>query len=263
MIFVHDISVEKFAETLAKSEIQNQHFSASQFEKNYDTEDMIWCMLFDDARECVAAAAIQPNVLGINDFCLNEVQSLKRGFGKRIIADIIKKYGEAHNLWLMANPEVAGDALLKIYRSFNLIEKVVENSVYDGKPIHFFYTAPGKNSPQMKELLSLAYGSKQVDESDSVYDPPYTLAQIKARYPEEIYLKLANNPVHKWRAETGIELIHKEPTNAELERIWKNWQLMSPEQKEISDKKSLELFGVDNATHYQQLMQSTNTFNRG
>lgn len=46
MIFVHDISAEKFAETLAKSEIQNQHFSASQFEKNYDTEDMIWCMLF-------------------------------------------------------------------------------------------------------------------------------------------------------------------------------------------------------------------------
>lgn len=252
MTFVYDIGVKKFAEILEISEIQNSHFDMSQFKKNYSNKDMVWCMLFDDARDCVAAAAIQPNALGINDFCLNEVQSLKKGFGKKIIATIIKKYGTAHNLWLMANPEVDGDALLKIYRSFHLIEKVVEDSVY-GKPVHFFYTAPGKNSPQMRELLTLAYGNKQVRESTDNYDPPYTLAQIKANYPDDVYLKLANDPVHRWRAETGIELIHKEPTDTELERIWKNWQLMSSEQKDISDEKSLELFGVTNNEHYRAL----------
>ena len=51
-----------------------------------------------------------------------------------------------------------------------------------------------------------------------IYDPPYTLDQIKANYPENIYVKLANDPIHRWRAETGIELIHKEPTEEELEQ---------------------------------------------
>lgn len=85
------------------------------------------------------------------------------------------------------------------------------------------------------------------------YEPPYTLAQIKAQYPEEIYNKLSRCPVHSWRAETGIELIHKEPTEEELDRIWKNWQLMPQELKDRSDEKSLELFGCTNAEHYLKL----------
>ena len=48
------------------------------------------------------------------------------------------------------------------------------------------------------------------------------------------------------RMETGLELIHKEPTLDEQERIWKNWQLMSDEEKEISDKKCLEISGMTN-----------------
>ena len=90
-------------------------------------------------------------------------------------------------------------------------------------------------------------------ELDAQYDPPYTLEQIKANYPENIYNKLANDPVHKWRANTGIELIHKEPTEEELDRIWKNWQLMPQDMKDISDKKSIEMFGCTNAEHYNQL----------
>ena len=85
------------------------------------------------------------------------------------------------------------------------------------------------------------------------YEPPYTLAQIKAQYPEEVYNKLSRCPVHSWRAETGIELIHKEPTEEELDRIWKNWQLMPQELKDRSDEKSLELFGCTNAEHYLKL----------
>ena len=69
---------------------------------------------------------------------------------------------------------------------------------------------------------------------------------------------LANDPVHKWRAETGIELIHKEPTEEELDRIWKNWQLMPQNMKDISDKKSIEMFGCTNAEHYNKLKASEN-----
>ena len=55
-----------------------------------------------------------------------------------------------------------------------------------------------------------------MSEDFMTYDPPYTLQQIADKYPAEVYRELANDPVHSWRANTGIELIHKEPDLAEL-----------------------------------------------
>lgn len=86
------------------------------------------------------------------------------------------------------------------------------------------------------------------------YEPPYSLKEIKEKYSNEIYQKLKNDPVHKWRAESGIELIHKEPDFDEQIRIWKNWNLMSDEQKKISENKSFELFGISNEEHHKQIM---------
>lgn len=79
----------------------------------------------------------------------------------------------------------------------------------------------------------------------TVYDPPLSYDKL----PDH----LKNDEVHAWRAKTGIELIHKEPTIEEMERIWNNWNAMTDEQKAISDKKSIELFGMDNCTHYWSL----------
>jgi hypothetical protein len=79
----------------------------------------------------------------------------------------------------------------------------------------------------------------------SVYAPPWGLDKLPKR--------LHTDPVHSWRAINGIELIHEEPTFNEFQRIWKNWDLMSPEQKVLSDAISVKLFGVDNKTHYDQL----------
>jgi hypothetical protein len=77
-----------------------------------------------------------------------------------------------------------------------------------------------------------------------MYDPP------KRYLPA--YLQV--DPVHAWRAASGIELIHEEPDLAELNRIWANWHLMSVAQKRISDEKSLEIFGLTNADHYRELI---------
>ena len=85
------------------------------------------------------------------------------------------------------------------------------------------------------------------------YDPPMNAEQIAANYGYEVADRLLKDPTHKWRAKSGIELIHEEPTKQELERIWKNWNLMPDELKKKSDRKSIQLFGVDNATHYKQL----------
>jgi hypothetical protein len=84
--------------------------------------------------------------------------------------------------------------------------------------------------------------------AEVAYDPPMGVDGIKKKYP-----KLLKDPIHRWRAQNGIELVHQEPSDAELNRIWANWQRMSAEQKKISDQKSLELFGVNNADNYKKL----------
>jgi len=90
------------------------------------------------------------------------------------------------------------------------------------------------------------------------YEPPMNLKDIKKNYGNDIYLKLKNDPVHKWRAETGIELIHKEPSKEELERVMKNWDSMDDRRKRLSDQKSMELFGKNNRDNYNELI---NTYN--
>lgn len=90
------------------------------------------------------------------------------------------------------------------------------------------------------------------------YDPPYNADEVIAKYGMDVYNRLAQDPAHKFRMDTGIELIHEEPSLEELNRIHNNWQLMSDQQKEISDKKSIELFGVNNEDHYIQLLSKYN-----
>lgn len=87
----------------------------------------------------------------------------------------------------------------------------------------------------------------------NMYQPPYNPKEIRKLFPDKAE-KLLKDPVHKWRAETGIELIHQEPTKKERLRIWQNWQQMSEEQKKISDQKSLELYGLTNHPHHQKLI---------
>lgn len=88
-----------------------------------------------------------------------------------------------------------------------------------------------------------------------MYQRPYTEQEIKKYYPE-ISQILLKDPVHVWRAKTGIELIHKEPTKVEQIRIWKNWNKMSDEMQKKSDAKSLELFGKTNAVHHEEIIHN-------
>ena len=86
------------------------------------------------------------------------------------------------------------------------------------------------------------------------YDPPYSAKEVKEKYGEELFKRLSNDPAHKFRMDTGIELIHKEPTLQELVRIGENWCLMNKDMKIISDKKSIELYGMSNEDHYRILI---------
>ena len=56
--------------------------------------------------------------------------------------------------------------------------------------------------------------------------------------------------INKWIQENGIELVHQTPTKQEMEEIWNRWQKMSKKKQKISDKKSIELFGMTNEQHH-------------
>jgi len=90
-----------------------------------------------------------------------------------------------------------------------------------------------------------------------MYERPYSIEEIKKFYPDKAEM-LLKDPIHVWRAETGIELIHQEPTIEEQKRIWRNWNEMTAEMKKKSDEKSAELFGKDNASHNEEIFKRLN-----
>lgn len=82
----------------------------------------------------------------------------------------------------------------------------------------------------------------------AAYESQLSVERLRKNYPW-----LADDEVHRWRAENNIELIHKEPDEAEQDRIWANWQQMSDEQKALSETKSMALFKLSNALHHAKI----------
>ena len=95
---------------------------------------------------------------------------------------------------------------------------------------------------------------RRYQEKLAAYDPPLNAEQIKKLKGDRLLAKLIKDPAHKYRMDTGIELIHKEPTLDELIRIMNNWKQMTTEQQALSDAKSVELFGLNNIDNYNKLL---------
>ena len=95
--------------------------------------------------------------------------------------------------------------------------------------------------------------------TDAKYAPPYSETEMrKAGYDDGLIAALMKDPVHGWRAGTGIELVHKEPDVWEQIRVWRNWNLMSDEMKDRSETKAIELFGVSNKEMFDKCMSIWN-----
>ena len=163
---VYDILLQKFIDVLRSSSIDNQHFNFLQFEKEFDVGTLTWCMLFNEKRECLAAASVQEGYgPATNSTYVNEIQSLKsgHGYGKKMLLLLKKKYTF---IWLCANPEVKNDALLKIYRDpqFNFSEYVVpaKDSIYNVDTHIFGVNGRMPRKIWMDFLLS-QYGNEQAN----------------------------------------------------------------------------------------------------
>ena len=103
---------------------------------------------------------------------------------------------------------------------------------------------------KLKDRIVTYYKNKNISES---YERPWDMETIRKKYGDEVYSKLKDDPVHKFRAETGIEVIHKEPTQNEFERIAKNWDLMDDEMKRKSDEFSMKQFGKNNKDRIEEI----------
>lgn len=249
--------IEEFTKIIIAHELAHEvwnHIADDQFK-----EDVL-----DEARmqsfNTVYLDTVKPSSLDEETFCeylAHQVVQQKKdiSFPDEEIVDLSKQnHIVTHRVSDDANRFNVGDVVLPSWGiSYKVSSKLMVDKVEDSPYINDL-------TPQQLAFLD-DFDEIAVLELDAQYDPPYTLEQIKAKYPENIYNKLDNDPVHKWRAETGIELIHKEPTDEELDRIWKNWQLMPQDMKDISDKKSIEMFGCTNAEHYNKLKTSENHLN--
>lgn len=152
-----------------------------------------------------------------------------QGFGKILIKDAINKFGG-----IDLTVKKKNDIAVNLYKKNGF--KIVGN---------------GNSEAEYYMKLS----KKKLNEE---YEPPMSLKEIKRKYGNNLYNKLKSDPVHKWRAETGIELIHKEPSKEELERIMRNWESMDNKRKRLSDKKSMEVFGCNNIDNYNNLIKTYN-----
>lgn len=87
---------------------------------------------------------------------VEEFDSFIKGGGKKLLLEIITRYKK---VVLMANPTASGD-LVDYYRQpvFKFKEYSIDSSVYDGKPLHFFYTAACDERKLIKTFNGYAKG---------------------------------------------------------------------------------------------------------
>ena len=120
-------------------------------------------MLFDDAKKCVAAACVEEGFgPASNATYVNELQCLvpKHSYGKKML-QMLKKHFVF--IWLVADPSVKSDALLKFYRDpdLKLVEDVLpaDESIYD-VDTHFFSVCGRMPSFLRKSFLKHHYGKQ-------------------------------------------------------------------------------------------------------
>lgn len=234
--FVTDLDYNKHIKPVLDILKKWNRIEIGNITKHADDKSMKWFGIYKgrSIEDIVALAAVYIDKADKEIF-FNQINSGEKGMGKYLTDRMIEyfkknKNGCDHISWL-SDPG-SGEKLKDFYRTnFPDAEETEEKN-------EWWQTS--KFTLKLKES----------------YEPPYTLDTIKQKYGDEVYRKLRDDPVHRFRAETGIEVIHKEPTCDEFERIVNNWDLMTPEQKKQSDEFSMKMFGLNNHDRIDNIRKS-------
>lgn len=192
----------------------------------------------------------------------NDVFKGKKGYLYSLLADKFKNMPGRHKSELISTEEVVPENVEEI--------KDILRALKDQGTVMKRYNPKGASyAEQVKIKADRASGMKDggkgylnwLSEGNPELAKAVTNAMSKtaeeysAPYPmDKLPAHLKKDPVHKWRAESGIELLHQEPSIEEMTRIIKNWKLMSKEQKALSDAKSLEMYGQGNKERIKELL---------
>ena len=182
-------------------------------------------------------------------------------------AELVKKYiGEnpfaIESFGVDTNTVPADIKSVKVVGGTHGINRVADDNIevkhvdpVTGKVVKVTKTNDHRNPAKKSDLPPSPEFDPNIAAGIEKYEPPYTAEQMRqVGYSEEVIKKLESDPVHKWRMDNGIELIHREPSRTELKRIWSNWNQMTADQKKKSDAKCMELFGCDNKFLYNFLI---------
>lgn len=147
------------------------------------------------------------------------------------------------------------DFITKFWRNFKERSFILDlMTLVDKRPVFSVYKSEFLTGKDLSVTINF-----DATPDGGVYSRPYSEAEMhKAGYTDSLVDSLMTDPCHSWRASTGIELIHKEPNVWEQIRIWRNWNLMSDEQKERSDTKCVELFGIPNHEMHEKCIRQWN-----
>ena len=81
---------------------------------------------------------------------------------------------------------------------------------------------------------------------ENKFEKPKSYNELINQFGKFMVDKIYNKKWHLWRMQSGIELIHYTFDLNKQKQLWENWQLMSEENKRISDTKCIQLFGINN-----------------
>ena len=231
MTFVINLDYNKHIKPVLNIFKSWPHVNVENITKHDKDVKLKWFGLYAGHKleDIVALAAIQTN---FDDYTINiaNVCSNGHGNGKKLLDKIIDYYSKTDRKYLVWFADPNGGEKLKNYYRTNFPD--------------------AEETEEKNEWWQTSKFTLKLKES---YERPYTLDTIKQKYGDEVYRKLRDDPVHRFRAETGIEVIHKEPTRDEFERIVKNWDLMTPEQKKQSDEFSMKQFGKNNTNRIDSI----------
>lgn len=128
------VSVDNIKNIIKTVKTDNKRFSKTQFSKYFKVNSINWCILCN-RDENLAIAAVLDNDPFNGHYFIAEIQRLKRGYGKTLIEEIVKRY---RKVWLMSDPS-ASDELLGYYRGLDMKEIVATNPSKKSTT-HFFCT---------------------------------------------------------------------------------------------------------------------------
>jgi hypothetical protein len=158
---ISNVSSDEIENILDTAKIENKRFERIQFSKylEFGGDNYNWCVLKNND-EPLAVALLNDNTPFKDYYLIAEIQTLKKGYGKILLQEIIKQYKK---VWLMANT-TAGEDLLNYYRSLKLNEIVVPESVYEC-PAYFFCSNDCDIEKLENYIIAFYSNEEEIDES--------------------------------------------------------------------------------------------------